>query len=261
MQTDLTNKIAIVTGGGQGIGREIALVFADAGARIVLAARNEANIAETARIIADAGGEALPVVTDVTDETSVQAMVDAALTKYGTVDFLINNSGIAGPTANCEDVLLEEWETTMAVNVRGVFLCAKYVLPVMKRQKSGRIVNLSSITGKRPLPQRTAYATSKMAVVGFTRTLALEVGRQGITVNAISPGAVEGDRIGRVLAAVAESENISLDEARERFTECSALGKMSTERDIANMALYLCSDAGANITAQDYTICAGTTWN
>ena len=260
MNTTLKGKTAIVTGGSQGIGREIGIVLASEGANVMLAARNERGLAETVSIIEKAGGVSRFTVMDVTDDKSVTKMVEETMNIWGSIDILVNNSGIAGPTGNCEDIKIVDWEECIAVNVRGPFLCARAVLPVMKAKRSGKIVNISSITGKKPLVQRTVYATSKLGLIGFTRTLAIETGPYGITVNAISPGAVEGDRIKRVVRAAAESEGRSEEDMREQFTMKAALGRMSKERDIANMVLYLCSDAGANITAQDINVCAGSVW-
>lgn len=260
MDTTLKGKVAIVTGGSQGIGREIGIVLASEGAKVMLAARNESGLAETASLIDKAGGISKYTVTDVTDEESVIKMVEETLNIWGDIDILVNNSGIAGPTGYCENIKLEDWEECIAVNVRGPFLCSRAVLPVMKAKRSGRIVNISSITGKKPLVQRTVYATSKLGLIGFTRTLAIETGPYGITANAVSPGAIEGDRINRVVKAAAESEGRPVEEMREQFTMKAALGRMSKERDIANMVLYLCSDAAANITAQDFNVCAGSVW-
>ncbi len=260
MDTSLKGRIAIVTGGSQGIGRRIGITLAREGARVMLAARNADGMKETADEIAKAGGECRWEVTDITDEGSVRKMVDAALGAWGTIDILVNNSGIAGPTNFCEDVDMAAWEECMNVNVRGPFLCARAVIPVMKRNRWGRIVNISSITGKKPLIERTVYATSKLGLVGFSRSLAVEAAPYGITVNAISPGAIEGDRINRVVRAAAESERKPIEEVRERFTRQSMLGRMATEQDIADMVLYLVSESGRNITAQDFNVCAGSVW-
>ena len=260
MDTSLKGMVAIVTGGSQGIGRKISLTLAREGARVMLAARNAEGMKETASLIAASGGKCRYAVTDVTIEVSVRNMIEETLREWGTIDILVNNSGIAGPTKFCEDVEPDEWEECINVNIKGPFLCARGVIPVMKRNQWGRIVNISSITGKKPLVERTVYATSKLGLIGFMRSLALEAAPYGITVNAISPGAIDGDRIDRVIRAAAESEDMPVEKMRERFTRQSMLGRMATEQDIANMVLYLVSECGKNMTAQDINVCAGSVW-
>lgn len=184
----LENQIAIVTGGGQGIGRQISLRLAEEGARVVIADINEAGSRETAAMITQAGGQKARVIpTDVSSETQVARLIQTTLNTDQRIDILVNNSGIMGPVKDIEDITLEEWEATMAVNLRGIFLCCKYVIPAMKIRKKGSIVNISSVTGKRALTQRTPYAASKMGVIGLTRTLAAEVGKWKIRVNAVCP--------------------------------------------------------------------------
>ena len=185
----LENQVAVVTGSGQGIGREIALRLAGDGARVLLADINEEGCRETADTICrEVGSEARVAVTDIVEETQVSKMIREALKIGNRIDILVNNSGVAGPIKNIEDISLEDWDHTMAVNLRGAFLCCKHVIPHMKKQKKGSIVNIASITGKCPLTQRTPYASSKMGIIGLTRTLAAEVGKWNIRVNG-APGA------------------------------------------------------------------------
>ena len=174
----LERQVAIVTGGGQGIGQHIAVRLAQEGALVVIADINEKGSIETAKIIFEVSGQKAEVIpTDITHEEQVVNLVKSSFEIDKRIDILVNNSGIAGPIKNVEDIGLDEWEQTMAVNLRGMFLCCKHAVPVMKEQKRGSIVNISSVVGKRPAPQRTPYASTKLGVIGFTRTLASEVGR------------------------------------------------------------------------------------
>jgi NAD(P)-dependent dehydrogenase (short-subunit alcohol dehydrogenase family) len=254
----LKDKVAIVTGASQGIGQIIAQAVAGEGAMTVLAARSEENLADTSKAIAGAGGVSHAVLSDVTDEASVKNLMEETVARFGALDILINNSGVAGPMKAVEDITAEEWEECFAVNVTGMFLCCKHAIPIMKERRSGRIVNISSMTGKRPLIHRSPYAASKMAVIGLSRTLAFEVGEFGITVNTVCPGATEGERIRRVIANEAQALGISLEEAEKNFT--GTLGELVTPEDTANMCVYLCSEDGKHMTAQDINVTAGLCW-
>ena len=257
---ELEGKVAIVTGGGRGIGRAIAKVMAREGAVVTLAARSLDQLRATADEIQDDGGRCLVVETDVTSEESVNRMAKETLEAFETIDILVNNSGIAGPTALCEETTIDDWNQTFAVNVIGPFLCCKAVLPVMKAKRWGRVINISSMSGKRPLVRRTPYTSSKMAVMGFTRTLAHEVGEFGITVNSVCPGATSGERIDNVIRSLAEGEDRSEAEVREDFTGPSALKSLVDPEDTAEMAAFLASDRAAHMTAQDINVTAGLVW-
>ncbi len=256
----LKDKVAIVTGAGRGIGEAIALAFAREGARLVLAARNRSNLEGTAKKVAALRGASIVVPTDLTDETAIRGMVEKTLAEFGTIDILVNNSGIAGPTKACEEVAKAEWEECFAVNVTGMFLCSKYVIPTMKKNRQGRVINISSVSGKRPLPNRTPYTASKMAVIGFTRTLAFELGEYGITVNAVCPGATEGPRIQSVIENMAKSFNMPYEEAEKSFTSPAALKRLVRAEDTAALCVFLASEEGAHMTAQDINVTAGLAW-
>lgn len=256
----LDGVTAVVTGASQGIGRQIATTLAGYGASVTLAARNEDGLRETATTIDDQD-RALPVRTDVTDEASVEACVEETVETFGGLDCVVNNAGIAGPTKPIEEVTREEWERTQAVNVTGMFLSIKHAVPHLRESDRGRIVNLSSISGKRPLSNRTPYTASKMAVIGLTRTLAFELGEDGITANAICPGATRGPRIDDVIEKQAEHLGVDYEEAKRRvFTDDVALGRLTDAEDVAEMVAYLASDRGAHVTAQDINVDAGTVW-
>ncbi len=254
----LKGEVAIITGASRGIGRALAVAFAREGARVALAARSRAELEETERQVHEVGGQGLVVPTDLARAEDIEALVAAARQAFGPVDILVNNAGIAGPTAPCEDVKPEDWDYTMAVNVKGPFLCCRSVLPEMKRRRKGRIINLGSVSSKRPLVQRTPYTTGKMALIGFTRTLAAEVGEYGITVNSICPGPVSGARIESVLANMARATGKTRDEvAHEAFLQHSALRRFVDAEDVARLAVFLASEAGRNMTGQDLNVTAG----
>ena len=254
----IENQVAIVTGGGQGIGREIALRLGQEGARVVIGDINEEGSKETAAHLRSAGGhEALVVSTDVSDEGQVARLIEAALGIDGRIDILVNNSGIMGPVKHIEDILLEEWQATFAVNLVGMFLCCKHVVPVMKRQGKGSIVNIGSVTGKKAMPQRTPYAASKMGVIGLTRTLAAEVGRWKIRVNAICPAGITGDRQRRVYEGIAKFTGKSPEEVMAERAEGAALKTFVDPKYVAAVVAFLCSEDGAMMTGQDINVSAG----
>jgi NAD(P)-dependent dehydrogenase (short-subunit alcohol dehydrogenase family) len=257
--SELTGLTAFVTGASQGIGREIALAFADAGADVALAARGD-GIYETAEEF-PSDVEALPLETDVTDEGSVRSSIAETVSTFDGLDCLVNNAGIAGPTAPVEDVTLDEWQRTMDVNATGMFLTTKHAATHLRSSDRGSVVNVSSISGKRPLVHRTPYTSSKMAVVGFTRTVAMELGEDDVSVNAICPGATSGPRIDDVIEKQAERLDVSFEAAkRETFTDDTALGTLVEASDIADVAVFLASERGKHITAQDINVDAGSVW-
>jgi NAD(P)-dependent dehydrogenase (short-subunit alcohol dehydrogenase family) len=255
----LREKVAVITGAGRGIGRAIALAYAREGAKLVLAARTVAELEETRQTIGAMGGEAVVIPTDIRDENSVTALAQQTLERFQRVDILVNNSGIAGPTAMLWEISQADWEETFAVNVTGTFLCCRAFLPHMIQQSSGNIVIIGSMTGKHQLAGRTPYAASKLALVGLARTLAWETGRYGIRVNVISPGPVEGERIKMVFRKQAEMKGISEEEAQRAFLSNSPLGRLVPPQDVANAAVFLASDAARSITGEDLNVSVGIT--
>ena len=250
---------AFVTGASRGIGRAIALALAAEDANVALAARGD-GVHETAAEFDDES-RALPVETDVTDETSVADSIERTVETFGGLDCLVNNAGVAGPTASVEEVSVEAWRDTMDVNVTGMFRCVKHAAPHLRESDRGSVINVSSISGKRPLKSRTPYAASKTAVIGFTRTLAFELGDDDVTVNAVCPGATRGPRIDRVIETQAEQRGLSFEEAkREVFTGDAALGRLTEPEDVAEMVVYLASERARNVTGQDVNVDAGTAW-
>jgi NAD(P)-dependent dehydrogenase (short-subunit alcohol dehydrogenase family) len=254
MTEALAGAVAVVTGAGKGIGRHIALAFADAGATVAAVGRDVAALQETCALIA---GRAIVAGADVRDAGQVDAMARRVLEELGRVDVLVCNSGIAGPTAPLWEVAQADWEEVLSVNVTGTFLCCRALLPAMIERRAGSIVVIGSVSGKRPLHGRTPYTTSKLALVGLVRTLAWEVGAHGIRVNLISPGYVAGPRIERVVAAQAQALDVTSEEALARFTSASPLGGLTAPQDVASCAVFLASPAAASVTGEDLNVSAG----
>jgi NAD(P)-dependent dehydrogenase (short-subunit alcohol dehydrogenase family) len=183
----LEGKIAVITGGGRGLGKGIALTFAAEGSDVVIAARTETALKETAAEIEAMGRKCLAIVTDQSVPEQVRNMVDRTLERFGRVDVLVNNAGIGGPTLSVADMDLEAWKQTLAINLTGAMLCTKYILKDdMIPRRSGNIINISSVSGRRGHANRSPYSVSKWGLIGLTQSLALEVGKYGIRVNCIS---------------------------------------------------------------------------
>ena len=251
----LQGRIAIVTGGGSGIGAVIARTFAQAGAKVAIAGRNAERLAEVAREI---GCEAVP--TDVTDEASVQALFERVDRVFGGLDVLVNNAGIAGPVANAAEMDIAAWDETMAINVRGAILCIKHAVPRMKARGGGSIVNMSSLMGLKGTPMRSAYTASKYAMLGITDAVSQEVGVHNIRVNALCPGAVNGELMQRVIAARVKAEGRSADDiARQNYTDKASLRRWVEPEEVAAAALFLASSASAAITGERIRVDAGRT--
>jgi NAD(P)-dependent dehydrogenase (short-subunit alcohol dehydrogenase family) len=254
----LEGKVAIVTGGGRGLGRAIAQRMAAEGAAVTLAGTSAPHLEATAAAIAAAGGRSLAVATDVAREAEVAAMVAATIRGFGRLDILVNNAGIAGPTAPVAEAPLAEWERTLAINLTGAFLCARYAIPHLVAAGSGRILNITSIAGKIGYALRSAYAASKWGMIGLTRSLAIELGPSDITVNAIAPGSTRGERLANVIRdRAAALGRTAEDVEQEFFIGQNALRRMVEPEEIAATAVFLCGDEARNITGETITVSAG----
>ncbi|WP_420436956.1 SDR family NAD(P)-dependent oxidoreductase [Candidatus Poriferisocius sp.] len=253
----LDRKVVVVTGASQGIGREIALTCAQEGGSMVLAARSVGALEEVASLIEAAGGQAQVVETDVSNPDAVASLASQVLSRWGRIDVLVNNSGIGGPSAPLWEVQPADWEQTFAVNVTGVFLCCQAMLPSMIERRSGSIINIGSITGKRPLLNRTAYAASKAALIGLTRTLAVEAGPHHIRVNLVSPGFVEGERIEWVFQQQSAQQDRPVAAVRSAAEQMTPLRRLVTAVDVARTVAFLASDESAGITGDDVNVTAG----
>jgi NAD(P)-dependent dehydrogenase (short-subunit alcohol dehydrogenase family) len=251
MDIGLNGKRVVVTAGAQGIGLAITEAFVAAGAKVHICDINDDFLA--------AAKSRFPGVsqsrTDVSNEAQVDAMFAELGARWGGLDVLVNNAGIAGPTAPVEDTDLAQWSQTIAVNLTGPFLCTRRAVPLLKAAGGGSIVNLSSVAGRLGFPLRTPYSASKFGVIGLTETWAMELGPSHIRVNAILPGIVAGDRQERVIAAKAASYGIGHEEMRQRLLSKVSLRSMVTAQDIANQIIFICSPAGAVITGQSLSVC------
>jgi NAD(P)-dependent dehydrogenase (short-subunit alcohol dehydrogenase family) len=249
--------VAVVTGANRGIGRAIAVGFANAGYAVVVTARDSATCGEVVAEIESTGGAALALPCDVADEASVASMAKGVFARFGAVHTVVANAGIGGPTAPLHEIDLAAWRECLATDLDGVFLTFRAFVPSLVAARAGSLIAISSMTGKRPLHGRTPYAAAKMGVIGLVRTLAVELGPHGIRVNAICPGAVGGPRFDAVVRSQAASRGVGEDEARAAFTAGSPLGRVVDAGEIAGACTFLSSDAAASITGEDLNVNAG----
>jgi NAD(P)-dependent dehydrogenase (short-subunit alcohol dehydrogenase family) len=253
---DFSGKVALVTGGGNGIGRAACVAFAKQGAKVVAVDRDGAAAEATAGIIRQNGGDALAVTADVTKSAEVQAYVKAAIAQYGRIDCFFNNAGIEGKVSQIVDYDEAVFDAVIGVNVKGVFLGLKHVLPEMIRQGGGAIVNTASVAGLVGTPGMPAYVASKHAVIGLTKTAAGEVARQGIRVNAVCPGPVDTRMIHALEAQLSPGDPAAVS---QRYQASLPTGRYSTVEEIANMVLFLCSDLASNTTGGQFVVDGGRT--
>lgn len=249
MGEQMRGKVALVTGAGDGIGRACALALAGAGARVVVSDVDARNGHETVAMIEQAGGEAVFVETDVSDGAAVRALVETAVRRFGGLDCAVNNAGIEGrmaPTAECSE---ENWDRTIAVNLKGVWLCMREEIPRMLERGGGSIVNMASVAGLVGFENLPAYCASKGGVVQLTRTAALEYAALGIRVNAICPGVIRTAMVERILGGDAEKE--------KAFMQLEPIGRMGKAEEIAAAALWLCSDASSFVTGDAMAVDGG----
>ena len=245
---DLTGLRVAITGGAGGIGRVMADSYAACGADVFVSDVDDAGLAACGHRGMRADAASVP---------ELEAFMDAAIRTLGGLDVLVNNAGIAGPTARIEDVTPAALDATLQIDLAAMFHCARRAVPALRAAGGGSIVNLSSAAGKFGFPLRSPYAAAKWGVVGFTRTLAMELGGDGIRVNAILPGLVDGPRIRSVLRNKAMASGVGENEQTERALSTVSLRCFVTQQDIANMALYLCSPFGATISGQAISVDGG----
>ncbi|MGO1769478.1 MAG: SDR family NAD(P)-dependent oxidoreductase [Microbacterium sp.] len=250
MSGPLDGRTALVTGGGSGLGAAIAAALHAEGADVIVTGRRrEALDAVVSRL----GTGAVAQACDVSDPASVERLRDAVADRE--VSILVNNAGVPGPVAALTDIAPEEWDDVFAVNVRGVYLMCRAFLPAMARRGSGDVINLASVSGKRPLAHRTPYCASKMAVIGLTSTLAFEAGPSGVRVNALSPGPVDGPRMERNFRLEAERSGGTAAAAERDFVSRSALGRMVSEEEVGRAVVAMLAMPG--LSGSDVDLSAG----
>jgi len=235
----------IITAGATGIGAAIADKFLSDGAQVHIGDIDPNAITA----VSDKPGLSASV-TDVSDEASIKQMFDDALANMGGLTVLVNCAGIAGPTSILENIELADWRKCLAVNLDGAFLCAKQAIPHLKEAKGGSIINISSTAGLMGYPMRSPYASSKWAIIGLTKTLAMELGPYGVRVNAICPGSVDGPRMDAVIAAESIQRGVEAEIIRDRYTADTSMRTFITVDDIANMATFLASPLAARVSGQ-----------
>jgi len=251
----LRDRVAIVTGAAQGIGRAYAIGLAEEGAKVVAA--DILSSAKTVKAIHAKGGVAIDVCTDVSEEKSVRMLVDRTFAEFGRIDILVNNAAIfvaVYPLRDFTEVTVETWDKVMAVNVRGTFLCCRAVAPIMRKQKYGRIINISSSVFWRGIPGFLHYSASKAAIIGMTRALAHELGQDGITVNSIAPGYTQSEGVIRV-----QEEGIGQDP--HQVAAAQAIPRPQVPEDLVGTLVFLSSDASAFVTGQTIVVDGGLALN
>lgn len=253
----LSGRSAFVAGGASGIGRVIALGLAAAGADVVITSRDPSRLEATLEEVRARGVTAHGVGLDLTDVTSPDRAFEEAIGLTGAVDVVVANSGIGGPTAPLWELEVADLEETLDVNVRGTFLVLRAATRHMVPRGRGSVIVIGSMTGKRPLLNRTPYAASKMALVGLVRTLAAEAGPHGVRVNLVSPGFVSGPRLDWVVAGQASSRGMTEDEVRSEMTADTPLRRFTAPEDVADTVVHLAGDRSAGITGADINVSAG----
>lgn len=249
----VSGRTALVTGAGNGLGRAIATSLAQRGARVVLVGRNRATLTDAAGPLA-AGGAGVRVATcDVADPAAVEQL--RAELADEEVSILVNNAGIAGPVSPLVEIEPDAWDEVFDVNVRGVYLMCRALVPAMVDRGRGDVINIASVSGKRPLARRTPYCASKMAVIGLSTTLATEVGPLGVTVNSLSPGPVRGPRMDRNFRLEAERTGTTDEDAERAFVSRAALGRMVEEFEVGQAVVAMLNMPG--LCAADIDLSAG----
>ncbi len=248
-----SDKVAVITGAGNGIGKAAALAFAEQGARIVAVDLDADAARRTAEEVLETGAQAISLSADVSIASSVAGYVAATMEKFGRIDCFFNNAGTEGRIALIADTDEEMFDRVMAVNLKGVFLGLKYVIPIMTAQKSGAVVNTSSISGIAGSVGLCAYSASKHGVISLTRTAASEVGRQGVRVNAICPGPTDT----RMIKALADQRSGNAEDSEATYSELSPVGRFAAPSEIADIVVYLCSDKATYVTGSHHMVDGG----
>jgi 3-hydroxybutyrate dehydrogenase len=253
----MAGRVALVTGGGRGIGRAVVLDLAAAGASVAVAARTRAETDAVARAAVAAGAKAMAFSVDVADPASVRALFTDARAAMGDLDILVNGAGVA-PSAPLVKTTDEQWRQAIDVNLSGVFYCLREALPSMTARGWGRVVNIASIAGKTGTPYIAAYAASKHGLLGLTKVAALEVAARGVTVNAVCPGYVDTPMTDESVRRIVEKTGVSAAEVRRRLEESSPQKRLYTAAEVSALVLFLCGDTAAGINGQALSVDGGT---
>jgi len=254
MTERLQGKVALITGGGNGIGRETAQLFAHEGASVVISDKDEAAAHETARMITEAGGHAIAIAADVTNATQMEASVVLAVQTFGKLNILVNNAGMGTPMSNLTRVNEEDWDLTMNVNVKGVFFGLKYGIPAIIQAGGGSIINIASVAGIVATPGMAAYGASKAAVIQLTKTAAIECATKNVRVNAVCPAWTKTNMVTQLMSSSREPEK-----AEGRLIDTVPLGRLGQTNDIAQAILYLASDDSSFMTGTTMVLDGGLT--
>ncbi len=250
MELSVKGMRVIITAGAAGIGRATAKLFLDNDAKV--------HICDISKEQLEICSKDLPgiktTVADVAESAQIDRLFEEALEHLGGLDVLVNNAGISGPIGPVERVGEEDWRRTMTVNIDSQFYCIRRAVPLLKAAGGGSIVNISSTAGLFGYPLRTPYAASKWAVIGFTKSLAMELGEYGIRVNAVCPGAIEGERMAKIIENEAKAQEVSPDQVRKGYLKQSSLRTFIDPEDIAHTIFYLCSNAAGKISGQTVTV-------
>jgi NAD(P)-dependent dehydrogenase (short-subunit alcohol dehydrogenase family) len=249
MEKIFENKVALITGGSYGIGRATAVAFAQRGARVVIADWIEDTEGETLRLVTEAGSEGVFVTCDVSKSSNVKAMIDKTISTFGTLDFAFNNAGIEGLMGPVQQCTEENWDKTIAINLKGVWLCMKYEIEQMVKQGKGAIVNCSSVAGLNGFANLPAYVASKHGVIGLTKTAALENAKTNIRVNAVCPGVIHTSMIDRITHGDKEAE--------KQYTAIEPVGRMGDPKEVAETVVWLCSNAASFVTGDAIAVDGG----
>lgn len=236
----------LITAGGSGIGKEIAKAFTNNGDKVCICDIDKAALESAKKDIPGL----VTVYCDISKRDEIENMVSETVNKLGGIDILVNNAGIAGPTAPVENLDPDAWEKVMQIDLTGTFNVSRLVIPYLKKSESGCIINMSSVAGRFGYANRSPYSTAKWGIIGFTKTLSIELGKYGIRANAILPGAVGGGRIEKVFAERAKASNKSIEEVRATAMSAQSLKRMVDPKDIADLAVFLASDSAKSISGQ-----------
>jgi NAD(P)-dependent dehydrogenase (short-subunit alcohol dehydrogenase family) len=255
----LTDQVAIITGGGRGIGRAIAERFAREGAAVVITSRTPGQLEETSRAIRQGGGRVASEVADVSQESEVARVVESAARQFGPIHLLVNNAGMYGPVRELQAITPEEWDQVLGVNLRSAYLMTRAVLPGMLDRRRGVILNISTVSAKHAYPWSGPYAASKAGMIALTRAVAAEVARSGVRVNALCPGPVRGTAMWHEVGhELARKMGITIEELGRQTRESILQGRPQETEEVAAAALFLCSDEASAITGQALNVDGGT---